>query len=423
MNSHTYSSCTRTHLYTGSSPKEESKNGSPSRSNGITEAAESVGPVTLTKPTSDGDMLTSSESGSGSVPQKFATNDALIPGVEAIYDLAHAEETPAQEIPEDVPTESYELMKSVKLQESDEPLPFYEPVETTTPETTLSTTVKNLPLPPIPIVREDSSQIYDAIVDKSQPLYEAVEDPESSSRFGEHRHCVAEANDSGDEDERSALPPLPPKDTDLPPLPPKDTDIPPLPPKNTNDSPISPRATNLPPLPPKENGKETPLLQKEVETTPVGLLVTKSPSKKSPPSPRKPTPSPRIPRSPAKIAKELSTSPRHVSASPSHSLASPGREQLELRPAFTLNLAGSADQPDSLYDVVQEQEVVAASSQDTGSNRAPVAGYLPPLPPKSPSREPKADMGLANGSSEPWDSEAVYDEVEFDEYERTPGAF
>ena len=414
-------SYTHTHPYTGSSPKEESKNGSPSKSNGMTEAA---GPVTLTEPSRDGNIVTSTESEGSSVSQT-ATNDALIPGVEAIYDLAHAEETPTQVISEDACTESYEPMNSVKHQQSDEPLQLYEPVDNFTPDVPLSTSVKNQPLPPIPIVKQGSSQIYDDIVDKTQPLYEAVEDPESSSRFGEHRHCVAEANDSGDEEVRSPLPPLPPKDTDVPPLPPKDTDIlPPLPPKN--DTPVSPKATNLPPLPPKENGEVTPLLQKEGETRPSHLLG----DRKCPPSPRKPSPSPRLPRDPAKIGKELPTSPRHTPAlcvSPPQPQAPPERERLELRPAFTSSLAASSDQQwqtDSLYDVVQEEGVIAARNQDTRAAEASAkTGYLPPLPPKSPPRERKADTGLANGSAEQWDSEAVYDEVEFDEYERTQGTY
>ena len=356
--------------------------------------------------------LSMEESGATTVPQT-ATNDALIPGVEAIYDLAHAEETPPQLKSEDVCTESYEQMDPVKRQNDDQPLPVYEPVDSYAPNSPISASIKNQPLPPIPVVTQHSSQIYDDIVDKNQPLYEDVEDAASSSRrFGQHRDCVVEANNSGDEEDirarsRSPLPPLPPKDGNIPPLPPKDVDIPPVPPKDTNSPPISPRGTSAPPLPSKENGEKTPSPQTEGKAVSSGFLVTKD-ERKSPPSPRKPSPSPRMPR------KGSPPSPRHavgLDAVPTLPPKSPESERKKVTPAdptLSSSLAGSS---------AQKRQVEGRGNRATELNAK--TSYLPPLPPKSPSKERKADTSFTNGVAEHWDSEAVYDEVEFEEIQES----
>lgn len=149
--------------------------------------------------------------------------------------------------------------------EKDSSMEMYEPLELESPHTP---SVKNLPLPPLPIATSQGSSqpIYEDIpdpgaADSAQPLYEAVipEDSPTSERY------IKDIENSDDEGHTSGpAPPLPPKE-DLPPLPPKDN-APKLPPK---DSPPSHhKGHSAPALPPKDEIKVPPLPPKEVDHEP-----------------------------------------------------------------------------------------------------------------------------------------------------------
>ena len=205
--------------------------------------------------------------------------------IDAIYDLAKQEETPQMDIyedmdissqnaPVDVSSPTYEDMdaggggKTVQrpsFQESDE----YELITIENMQDSIvSTSVKNQPLPPPPVGREDSTNVasglplYEDIPNTAsvqQPFYEDMCD-NTNTRISDRRECVPEAQDSGDEGEgRDMLPP--------PPLPPKDANAPPLPPKDTKETDNVPSAQASSPIPPMNVTPPSPQRQPNISSS------------------------------------------------------------------------------------------------------------------------------------------------------------
>ena len=130
--------------------------------------------------------------------------------------------------------------------------------------------IKDQPLPPLPIVSvtttTTSQPIYEDI-DTGQPVYESVDPSSEGSKVGMERETVRDVqfeesvNFSIPPRNSGTPPPLPPKD-DLPPLPPRD-DSPPLPPKDDLPA-LPPKDDNSPPLSLKDSQTNSPHTPKHV---------------------------------------------------------------------------------------------------------------------------------------------------------------
>ncbi len=222
-------------------------------------------------PTASGTSITSGERGGGVIENSLHTD--------AIYDLASS-------VPDDKTIGSPgrspspngdKLARSLKETESAIDLlmqGIYELVDSCEAQQPTPRSVKNEPLPPLPIAQANSVLqqkgqnlcLYEDVPGSSQPLYEdmSASQPLYEDMVGEggkgggawgggKRAGLEEAQDSDDEGGgHSPAPPLPPKDTDspAPALPPKDTDSPApgLPPKDEPNARRSPKS-NLSPKP------------------------------------------------------------------------------------------------------------------------------------------------------------------------------